>query len=117
MMEMEQLPIWQIVAWIITGLLAIVTFFSQFAIKSVTDKMKQHDTDISKNKMEIQELKSLVLLNTESDKLRMESLKKSFDHISEGITDIKQNQNVNQQEVKSIDKRLTDFIIETLRGK
>jgi hypothetical protein len=114
---MEKLPIWQIVAWIITGLLAIVTFFSQIAIKSVIEKLKQHDADLINNKMEIEQLKSLVEMNTKSDEYRMASLQKSFDSISEGIRDIKQSQHTQQQEVKTLDKRLTDFIIDTLRGK
>jgi hypothetical protein len=65
--------------------------------------------------MEIEQLKSLMQMNTEADKYRMESLKKSFDSISEGIKDIKSSQQQQQQEAKVIDKRLTDFIIETLR--
>lgn len=113
--RMEKLPILQIVAWIITGLLAIVTFFSQFAIKSVAEKLKQHDDDLMNTKMEIEQLKSLMQMNTEADKYRMESLKQSFDSIAEGIKDIKSSQQQQQQEAKIIDKRLTDFIIETLR--
>lgn len=110
---MENLPIGNIVAWIITGLLAIVTFFSQLGIKYVNETLKQHAADIHNNKMELAELKNLIALNTESDKYRMETLKKSFDNIQEGIRDIKQSQSNQQGEMKTLDKRLTDFIIDT----
>jgi hypothetical protein len=109
-------PLWQVAAWIITGLLAIVTFFSQFAIRAVSEKLKSHDEDIKKNAMDTQELKSLISNNSEIDKLRMETIGKSFDQIARGITEIKQAQSENQREVKSIDRRLTDFIIETHRS-
>jgi flagellar motor component MotA len=114
---MENTPVWQVVVWIVTGLLAIVTFFSQMAIKSVMEKLKQHGDDIVKNKMEIEQLKSLVALNTEADKHRMESLNRQFTIIADGIKDIRQSQAEQQQEVKTVDKRLTDFIIQMLGRK
>jgi hypothetical protein len=120
---MDQLPVAQIVAYIITGLLSIVTFFSQMYIKSLGDKFKkqedeilQNRNEINKAKMEIHELKNLVAMNTEADKHRMETLKNSFQTIVDGIKDIKLSQSQQQTEMKSIDKRLTDFILESTKS-
>jgi hypothetical protein len=111
--HMEDVSIVNIAAWAITALLGIVTFFSQLGIKSVTDKLKKLESENQQNKTDIHELKTMIQLNTETDKYRMETLKKSFDYISEGIRDIKQAQTTQQHEIKTLDGRLTSFIIDT----
>jgi hypothetical protein len=112
---MEEVNVWQVVSWLITGLIGLVLFFERLHRKETADTIKAHGQTLSQHQMELQELKSIVAINTKSDELRMESLQKSSDTILDAIKDIKISQGTSQQEVKQIDKRLTDFIIDTLR--
>ena len=114
---MEQsIPIWQIVVWIITALISIITFFSQFAIKSALAKLKRHDDKLDDHESRIGKNEAAILANADADKYRMDALNQSFKHIQEGITDIKRVQSDNATEIKQLDKRVTDFIIETTRN-
>ena len=116
-MELQEQPIWQIVILVICGLAAIVSFMSQFFIVGLVRRLNRHGDKLENHQ-------DRLILVESNYKNEVMAAQKSFDDIEEGIGEIKEGQkeSVRQMnsyisELRTVDKRVTDFIIEYHKAK
>jgi len=116
-MELQNQPIWQIIILIVCGLAAIVSILSQFIIAGMIRRLNRHG-----DKLENHQDRIIAVEN--NYKNSVVNAQSAFDDIGEGIGEIKQGQKeqfaqIGKQadEIRTVDKRLTEFIIEYHKTK
>ncbi len=115
--QIDNLPLWQILILALCGLGAIVSILSQFILAGIVRRLNRHGDKLENHQDRIIEVEN----NYKNSVLNAQS---AFDDIGEGITEIKQGQKeqytqISKQgdEIRTVDRRLTEFIIEYHKSK
>ncbi len=109
----EQL--FQILVILFSGIVTIVSILIGFAVRSflvqykedkqhATQRANKHSTRLDDHESRLIKAEAAVAANYKADEARMEFMKLTYSHIEKGIDEIKKEQ-------KTIDTRLTDYII------
>lgn len=83
----------------------------------ITARLNAHSTKLDDHERRITQNTEHINSNTKADEARMEFVKMTYLHIEQGISDIKKQQDTQQNDLKLMDRRLTDYMIKNHEQK
>lgn len=79
--------------------------------EAITTRLNAHSSKLDDHERRITQNTEHINSNTRADEARMEFVKMTYLHIEQGIADIKKQQDSQQNDLKFMDRRLTDYMI------
>ncbi len=120
--------VFQIILLLFTGTISITGILLGFAVKAFLvaykddkanniNRMNHHSQRLDDHERRISASEQQLIANKEADAARMDYLKQSFSHIADDLKEIKTSQLKENEELRTLDRRLTDYIIGSAKPK
>jgi len=96
---------------IISALALIAWTYFMLDRKNLVAQQKLHSAQLTDHETRLTKVESGIKGNGEADKLRMELLNKSVEHIEKGMNEIKADRMRTEDEIRHLSKIITEHII------